>query len=908
MLETTATATDDTAPDHDPLVRVDPSTDLAACLLGVAAAWLAADAFGLLAYPLRASLTWVALLFAATLTGFGRSGSRVLVALGVGAGVLCTASSLAPVRVAGVAVVLLSLAADRGTIRLRAAGQATVVLALFKLTMQAVPTVWFAVDRACASLGQRIGEYVGTPLSVGPSFFGIDLLVLCGALGLAFFRHTRGIWQTVPAAAVVLGLHFGYLALLAAAPRIGIPIDDAHAIPLGALLGGALPPAVWSVVADTWPWNAPALGALLQLCGAVFWLAPRAQPAERKVNRKPVWSALAFGLACVVPLLGTISVGGHQGLQGKRILAFKKCYGNWERPQHGEYGRLSIGMYGMFEQFVRLHGAEFTCSEELTSQELSGADVLLLIYPHKPWLPDQLQRIRDYVSNGGSLLVLGEHSTIEDDGAVRFNEALEGTGMQVAFDSATFAVGGWLQSYEPGFHPSVVGVDLQRNRYGVVIGASMEIDGNCTPLLLGKWGFNDPGDRANKPSMMGNDRYDAGERLGDVILAAETRFGRGRIIAFGDTSTLTNGITMGAHPFSTRLLGYLANRPNSPHAAVRQILTLLGTLLLLGVLLARHAFPTTWLWSVLLLAAATTAGVRVEERLGAVLPDGRGAAPNRLAYVDTSHLGRFSAESWRVSGTMGLRMMLMRAGYLSLELPEFSRARLERAGLLVTIAPARAYSTREVDAIEEFVHGGGVLLCCCGYPDRAGCAELLDRFGFAIGRIDAAPGREPQPMGHFKVPFLRSGNQAAYVRFDEAWPVACTARDAPPSGWATSDSPDERTIGRLASWLRSGALAGAFPSVAPSRPSRVLAYGMEHQPVIAARRVGRGSVVVVADTGFGHDVNTERTDGKPIEGQRENAEFWQWLLAELSGAPTYLPAALRAPAPKSGGTTEEKSK
>ena len=37
---------------------------------------------------------------------------------------------------------------------------------------------------------------------------------------------------------------------------------------------------------------------------------------------------------------------------GKKIVAFKKCYGNWMRPEHGEYGRLSIGMYGSLEPFA----------------------------------------------------------------------------------------------------------------------------------------------------------------------------------------------------------------------------------------------------------------------------------------------------------------------------------------------------------------------------------------------------------------------------------------------------------------------------------------------------------------------------------------------------------------------------
>ena len=87
--------------------------------------------------------------------------------------------------------------------------------------------------------------------------------------------------------------------------------------------------------------------------------------------------------------------------------------------------------------------------------------------------------------------------------------------------------------------------------------------------------------------MMGNRRFEPGKKLGDIVLCAEQRLGKGTIIAFADTSSLTNGITMGSHDFNARLLGYLANRPGSPQTWWRQIL---GTLLgggLLFLLLAR---------------------------------------------------------------------------------------------------------------------------------------------------------------------------------------------------------------------------------------------------------------------------------------------------------------------------------
>ena len=66
----------------------------------------------------------------------------------------------------------------------------------------------------------------------------------------------------------------------------------------------------------------------------------------------------------------------------------------------------------------------------------------------------------------------------------------------------------------------------------------MDIGWPAWPLLVGKWGWADPGDPKGE-AMMGDGKYGPGERLGDLVLAAEQRYGKGTIVAFGDTSSMT---------------------------------------------------------------------------------------------------------------------------------------------------------------------------------------------------------------------------------------------------------------------------------------------------------------------------------------------------------------------------------
>ncbi len=405
-------------------------------------------------------------------------------------------------------------------------------------------------------------------------------------------------------------------------------------------------------------------------------------------------------------------------LKGKRIVLYEKGFLNWLKPAHGQYGRFSIGMYGMLPTFLQSLGAETTLTSDLSEQGLRDADVLVVIYPNEPWEPGQVDAIWNFVREGGSLLVMGEHTVADEDGMSRFNELLTPSAIRVRFDSATFAVGGWLQSYEAMWHPITAGISDVENEFGIVIGASVQARLPARPLIIGRWGWADPGDVSSAAAMMGNGNYDPGERLGDVVLAAEQSIGNGKVIVFGDTSSLSNGINVGGHPFTSRLFAYLADHNSSPLPAWRQALGVLAVAAL-GVLLTSSAEPL--LLSLVIASLAFCVSVFTHQTHAAwnVVPDGRAIPQMKLAYIDGCHMGEFSGESWREDGLAGLTLTLMRNQYQTLMLPELSSERLSGAQLLVSVAPSRPYTPYERAAIRKFVEQGGVFLCTVG-NERSG--------------------------------------------------------------------------------------------------------------------------------------------------------------------------------------------
>jgi len=741
----------------------------------------------------------------------------------------------------------------RGGVARRALACATfaaATLAVYRVVNTSVGPVWLASDRFGAALGGAIGALVGRPLAVGATFGGVDFLVLMAAWCAAWCMETaepgrsRRLWG----AAAILAAQGLYLVVVAFAA-------DALAW---------LPPADPKVEERLWlstlrhaiPWNLPLAGALLH-AGVVAVMARRSawRGGERAAAGAPARFAAFVRGGCVAAAaaglaLATTQPVGRLTLDGKKIVFYEKCFGNWLKPQHEDYGRLSIGMYGLLPAFVRSLGAQCVVSPDLSAADIEGADALVLIFPNEPWAGGQLDRIRAFVEGGGSLLVLGEHTVREKNGGARFNDVLKGTGMEVPFDSATYAVGGWLQSFEALAHPVTLGMADDRNQYGIVIGASVAVRWPARPVIVGRWGWSDGGDEAG-PAMMGDHAYNAGEKLGDMVLVAEQRVGDGRIVVFGDTSSFSNGINMGAHEFTSRLLAYLAGPGGGPQSGGRGWLALFCGVALVG-LLARRAAPAEFALALLALAVLRTAGVRAAGRAAEQAPDGARAGDCRLAYVDESHLGLFSGESWRDDGLMGLAMNLMRNGYLTLLMQDFSAARLERADLFVGVAPARAYTGDERRAIRRFIEKGGLFVTTVGYDERGPSQALLRDLGLEVGdgRRRDARSADVRPMGFFKSRYLKADDGYRYVRFHAAWPVAALEPDAD-----------------------------------------VLAYGKGDLPVILARQIGRGRAVLVGDSCFALNGNLEVEGGQPFEGMRENPHFWRWLVTYLRDRRLWVPPA-----------------
>ncbi len=837
-----------------------PARTIVVMVAVLAGGWIAAGSTGLLGDPLRHVLTWVALVVAIVAGWPPRDeslGGWLTLAAAIAAAVLMIASAVPAAGVLAVALVAAVLVRSQYSLRGRVillTALAVAVLGTFRIAYSSIPAVWLAANSVGRVLGWLAGWIAGEPLQLGATFGGVDFLVLMAAMYAGWLictsppRLARAIYA---AAAIFIG-HMIYLVVLAFSPE----------------LLAALPEVVKPEITDdnymgvwTWgnavrtllPWNLPVLAAIIQTTIAVTmfrWAAwlPVAEPVTKHETDEEkeetglslaIDAVLKFGpvlLAVAIAVLTGLSLG-KSDLKDKTIMAYEKGRLDWLKPEHDSP---SAGSYGMLPLLVESLGGRLVRSEDLSEQDLAGADVLLLLHPDRPWPADRLDRIWEFVRRGGSLLLAAEPRIHEGDSQSTFNEVLEPTAMRVRYDTTIPATDNWEHYCETLAHPATAGLSDRRNSFGPLLGSSIHTRWPAWPVLTGRFGYSDPGSDA---VTTGAFQYDPGEKLGDLVLAAEQRLGRGRIVVLGDAASLHNEVGANSYPFTGRLLGYLAHRTGSPQAWWRQLLALLAMVGLIGLLSWRATAPQVAVTAAVL-AVSLWCCLASSHWASRVLPDGRNRSPNNLAYIDASHLEAYSSDTWDDFGLGGFARVLMRNGYLPLMLPELTRERLERAGLLVSIGPARPFSRGELDTVRSFVHSGGTLICMVGAEHAAASRDVLAEFDFHVppSPVPSVQNvREPEPMGFVRSPYLDTGEYKTYVQLYAAWPV-------------------ERT-------------------------GTVLLRGFDDVPVVVSRSVGRGTVAVIGDTYLSTNRNLESTEGEVIE----NVQFWRWLLSRVTDREEWIP-------------------
>lgn len=521
---------------------------------------------------------------------------------------------------------------------------------------------------------------------------------------------------------------------------------------------------------------------------------------------------------------------------------------DWKKPVHGKYGAFETGLFGSAPDYLASAGRKSFVTKHLTGGALSNASVLVIINPTNRWAAGEVDAVWDFVRRGGGLWVLGDHTDIMGSKAP-LDELLRPTGIEFRFDSAFPARPEWRDCLLSLAHPVTRQLQLASDAV-ISVGASLHVPPPAHTVVWGRYGFSDLGNHVNiQGAYLGDYAYQRGELLGDVSLVAATRHGRGRVLVFGDTSPLQNGaLPLSFQAMVEPCLDWLDGDDWPVWPWIRWAALAVGLSSLIP-LLGKSRSPLVLLTATGALLAGIAAGPHLTPSRPATRPTN-----TRIALVDRSHANRVSLAPLLPESIGPFLVTLMRSGFQPRILDHWSAGSLQSASTLIVTAPADPFSRSELDEVQAFVQDGGLLVVNCGWSERGRAArDLLTRFGFDVLRL---------PLGPYPVQRVEE-HLPGQAQFINAWPVVVTEptlqsefkRAVESYRAPVLDSAQAGMLARLLSPLGgapdpANPIRNTTPTPTNPAPVRVLYQTHDGHPIVVARSVGQGSVVVIGDSLF----------------------------------------------------------
>jgi hypothetical protein len=849
-------------------------------VLGMLTTWLAAGSLGYVAPPLQKALTWLAFasLVMAALPSRGWISRSDLSLLGgaVLIAVMMTASPSAAINTLGVAVLLAAIAQLRPesprwpTARVAGpAALAAVTLAVFRLVCESSAAAWVFTNHAGHIEGVGVAWLTGRPLQIGASFGGIDFLVVMAALTVAWLvaaprprlcRALLAIFVAQTAYLVIVAFSDDLAALL---PPIVTPHEDrlSH-------LG------VWSwgnALRTLLPWNLPLLAGVFHsavaagMFGLIRWTTASNQPTEPDETSIPArslrnrnlpaaskgpdrpglanWQLFGPAGLLIVAAVAMTYAPAQPDLKNRHVVAYDDGFTDWTTSDPGAVPPGSLPRYGLLPVLVQSLGGDFIRSRELTEADLGAADVLVIV-PSKasaraasPGLSEELRkRIWRYVADGGRLIVGGDPETslgIEENS---MNALLAPAAISYRDDTANSLTERWEDNLLAAPHAATASSNPGRGSFSFDRAASLRVAWSAGPLLVGRWAWDEVGTDPDRPEALS---YVPGNHLGDLVLAAQQKFGKGTVVALNAAACLSNDGIPFSYTFTAPMISALAADASTPLAWWRQVLGIAAAGGAIGLLFlpAAGRAPSTIGATAATLALASTLLVCawINDVSGRLLPSGTKTTPQPVIYVDGSHLEGMGKNPWNENGAGRLMRILADNGYLPLVAPDVSLDRLKQAAMLISIAPGEPFSSSQIAAVKQFLTGGGVFLSMVGSPDAEPSRPLLEELNLHINPMPVPPwvrDRETTPGGNFRYP----NDEQAAVEFYGAWPV-------------------------------SGAAGGVLWP--PDNPDP------DKRPVLGGSTIGQGQAYLLGDSSFGLKKN--------LDGFSPNPRFWETQLRTWLG-------------------------
>ena len=683
-----------------------------------------------------------------------------------------------PILVSGLDLTLQGL--DKKRKELHLLSVTSFIYALFFMLLQTIPALWHTIQQFSFMFSDVIGSIINKPLSLGPSASGLWIVIIFLALSIVsfFVSHNKKQPQIIRLALNIVGLLISWTVYLTILGFIEFESkNDAVNFHYLLFLFCLIPTFLYL---SKYEFRESTIGILKF----------KDIKIKNLTKNGAIWALLFLFISSVI--LTTFIGANNADTDDQKIMFYgQNMLGTWDIPEYGKYGREASGMFGLLPIYLTASGYENELvvenittflnttqpvhenitryvnitdyvsiieSPEITRDILKDVNVFVVANINKSFSRNEKDVIWEYVENGGSLLVLGDHTNV---GGIQepLNDLLEPANIRFRFDSSLpldpkFK---WMTCYQLLHHPTTSRIN-SLDELQISVGASLDITYSSFPMIVGRYALSDEGDRLNEEmAYLGDYEYTPGEQLGDIVLVAGSYYGQGKVLVFGDTSTFQNSAIAYSYPFIQSIFTWL----NSERTEIIELLQIgISILLLIAAFLIYMALKNTLIsfafFPVVLCIALLISTVANPVLMGNVKMTGE------VVYIDSSHGERFNLELFTDDSVNGLILNLNRNDYLPIILREFSKEKIAEGKILFFIAPTKSFTGDEVEFLKQYMSNGGIVVLASGHEDKQASLPLLNEFELDVEGIPLGP-----------VPYVEESPEEYEnePRFVDSWPI-----------------------------------------------------------------------------------------------------------------------------------------
>ncbi|HEC93349.1 MAG TPA: hypothetical protein ENI51_10215, partial [Candidatus Atribacteria bacterium] len=407
------------------------------------------------------------------------------------------------------------------------------------------------------------------------------------------------------------------------------------------------------------------------------------------------------------------------------------------------YGKLSVyNYYSLTEWLKHYYEIHKNTNHSLGYEYIKNYDILILKCPTKPYLLEEIRSIERFVREGGGLFLIGDHTNVFGMNEY-LNQVAQKFGIKFNFDSTYDLKTGMWSIYEPqqGILPHPIMLNV--NKFYFLTSCSLEAPINCEPVIIGYSLSSLPGTYASR-DFFPEGTTKTNSIYGLLLQSVAMQYGKGRIVAFSDSTCFSNYcIFMDGYPsYILGVMNYL-NRENQwlfldyvfLFLSIASGMTLFYLFkrgnkgfnaIFLSVMAVAAFCLSTSIFSTIdksvYMDSITIKKERNFNTVGFLMNYSNAIISSHLTYEEELQKKRFNTFFvWTQ------RVELIPSLEYNLDLA------LKNKDIIVIINPNKPFSSEDISAIESYVENGGKLLLIDSiFNSKSTANELLRDFDMKV--------------------------------------------------------------------------------------------------------------------------------------------------------------------------------